>query len=453
MRPMHGREQPHAESGFAIVEVLISGMIAVIAATGIFALMQTSIHSAGDQRNRTQAYALAQEDQARMRAMRIPAFKTMSTLPRPVTIEGTKYEITSKATYVNDQTGLASCGNGTSTADYIKISSEVTWANMSPTPPTVIRSIIAPPSGTLNPKAGTLTVRAERATVGQYVSALTLSGTGTAGTFSGSTDTSGCAVFTEQPEGSYTMTISSGTSGLVNKDGEGLPANKTITVNPETTTTVDLYYDLAGKIPVTFKTTNYGGTQVAAKNEHLIAFNTEMKTAKVFGTGSKQTTLEATSLFPFTSTYTVYGGACTENNPISPTASPQMTAAAANVTAPAGSASATQSLLLPSLLVNAKRNGTATDGMAVKITDTECKVGGNYVTRNMTTSTQPPSPASGATAGRLEETGLPYGKYTVCVSSSISGTTRRESKTVELETATTSVSFEVTSSDSSGSCP
>ena len=96
---------------------------------------------------------------------------------------------------------------------------------MRQTPPTVISSIISPPSGTLNPKAGTLTVRAERAVAGQYVYALGLSGTGTP-TISGSTDAAGCAVFPEQPEGNYTMTISSGTTGLVDKDGVGLPANK-----------------------------------------------------------------------------------------------------------------------------------------------------------------------------------------------------------------------------------
>ena len=45
-----------------------------------------------------------------------------------MTIDGVKYTVFSTASYVNDQTGLASCGNGTASADYIKISSEVTWA-------------------------------------------------------------------------------------------------------------------------------------------------------------------------------------------------------------------------------------------------------------------------------------------------------------------------------------
>ena len=451
MRPRHGREQLHAESGFALIEVLISGMIAVVAATGIFALMQASIHSAGDQRNRTQAFALAQEDQARLRASRIPSLKNLNQ-SRPVVVDGLTYTVKSKAEYVNDSTGLLSCGNGTSSADYIKISSEVTWPNMSPTPATTLRSIISPPSGSLNPKAGTLTVRAERALTGQYVNALELNGTGS-GTFSGSTDSSGCAVFPEQAEGAYTMAISSGTSGLVNKDGEGLPANKTITVNPETTTTVDLYYDLGGKIPVTFKRTNYSSSQVAAKTEKLIVFHPEMKTSKVVGTaGSLQEKLEATSLFPFTSTYALYAGACTTNNPVGSGASPTMPSATVNVLAPAGGTAATQSLVLPSLLLNAKRNGTATDGLTVRVYDADCEVSGSPVIRTYTTSTQPPSPASGATAGRLAETALPYGDYWVCVQASISGTTRREYQEAALKTATTTKNFEITSGDSSGAC-
>ena len=41
-----GRTSPSPEAGFALIEVLISGVIAVIAATGIMALMQSSVHSA-----------------------------------------------------------------------------------------------------------------------------------------------------------------------------------------------------------------------------------------------------------------------------------------------------------------------------------------------------------------------------------------------------------------------
>jgi Tfp pilus assembly protein PilV len=444
MLPKPGREIPHAESGFALIEVLISGLIAVVAATGVLALMQSSIHQAGEQRNRTQAYALAQEDQARMRTMRIPALKSYEGEQKPV-IDGVQYVVKSKSNFVNDVSGLLSCGNGTSSADYITISSEVTWPNMSPTPPTVIKSIISPPSGSLNPKAGTLTIRAEKAVVGTYLNALELSGTGPS-PFTGSTEANGCAVFPEQLEGTYQMEISGGTN-LVDKNGVGLPFTKTVTVNPETTTPVTLYYDTAGKIsPITFKTAPYSGsTAIVQKNEQAVVFNSEMQSAKTVGTvGSRVSSLEATSLFPFTTTYSVYGGGCTANNPM--LNAPTNSAAVTNVTVPAGGSIAA-AVTLPALLLTVKKNNTATNGITVKFKD-------NNATCPAATWTQPTVTMS-STAGRLAEPGLPYGNYTVCASTLVAtGNTRKITETFDIKAATTVKEWNITtSSPETGACP
>src|SRR5690242_8945049 len=68
-----------AEDGFAIVEVLISGVVAVIAVAGVMMLLGATTKTAADQRNHTVSYSIAQEDQARMRTMRIPTLKTLAT--------------------------------------------------------------------------------------------------------------------------------------------------------------------------------------------------------------------------------------------------------------------------------------------------------------------------------------------------------------------------------------
>jgi Tfp pilus assembly protein PilV len=53
-----------SEAGFALIEVLISGLIAVVVAAAVMALFATAERSAADQRQRTQAYGVAQDDQA-----------------------------------------------------------------------------------------------------------------------------------------------------------------------------------------------------------------------------------------------------------------------------------------------------------------------------------------------------------------------------------------------------
>lgn len=449
MRDSRRRSTVPNEAGFALIEVLVSGIVAVIAAVGVMALMTASVHSAGDQRNRSTAYGLAQEDQARLRAMRIPSLKNLNQT-REVTVDGLKYTVKSTAAYVNDVTGVLSCGTGTSTADYVKVSSEVTWPNMSPIPPQVIKGIIAPPSGSLNPHAGTLTVSAENAS-GAHLAGISVSGTGTAGSFSGTTDSNGCLVLPEVAEGTYTTTINGGSGNYVNKDGEALPETRSVTVNPEATTTLNLYYDAFGTVPITFKTTTYGGSQVANKAENLIAFNTEMTTAKVFGTvGTRVSSINATPLYPFTTGDSFYAGACSTNNP-------GTGSAIVSLVVPAGATTATQTLVLPSLLLTVKKEGSTYSGAPVKVVDTQCTVGGQRITRNFTTDT----------SGHLPEPGLPWSTYEVCASAVLTETfwnsfksrwetrevTKHETHTWEVHsTSGTTQEINLTTSDLAGAC-
>src|SRR5262245_20556547 len=196
---------PSEEGGFALIEVLISGLIAVIIAGAVMTLLQSSARSAADSRKRSQAYAVAQEDQARMRAMKVPSLHKYSQT-RTVTVGGIPYTVESSAKYINDTSGSdPACGSGNSSVDYVKISSKVTWPKMRTGQATTIQGLIAPPSGTLNPKAGTLVVQAANA-AGTATAGIGVSGSG-AGTFSGTTTSSGCVIFLEQASGEYTMSV------------------------------------------------------------------------------------------------------------------------------------------------------------------------------------------------------------------------------------------------------
>ena len=169
------RPQPDDQAGFAIVEVLIAAVFAIGIAGALFGLLNATARSSAEERHRSQAYALAQEDQARMRALRIPVLNNLNQ-NRSVAFNGTTYTVNSRAFFVNDTTGTTSCGTNSS-ADYVRIGSTVTWPTMGSRPPAEIQSIVAPPVGSRDPDAGTLTVTAINA-AGQPLPGVGVSGNG-----------------------------------------------------------------------------------------------------------------------------------------------------------------------------------------------------------------------------------------------------------------------------------
>lgn len=448
MTPARSPTPAPDEAGFALIEVLISGLIAVVVAAAVMALFATTERSAADQRQRTQAYGVAQEDQARMRGMKVPSLYKY-TASNPVEVGGTTYTVTSTGKYINDVTGDdLTCGTGSATVDYVKISSKVTWPGMRAGEEATIQSLIAPPNGTLNPNAGTLSIVATNSR-GNPISGVGLSGTG-AGTISGSTSAAGCAIFLEQAAGEYTLSLTGLASSLVDQDGNA-PAARKIKVTPEVTNTVNLLYDSPGKVPIKFETRNYSSSLSASSASSFIAFNVGMSTAKLFGSaeGTPFATKTAEPLFPFTSADVFYAGACTTNDP-------QTGTARASVLVPVGATAETQTIVLPSLWLTVKTDGNLANGAEVKITDTACETGGHGIRRSYTTNS----------SGRLSNPGLPWSAYNVCAAGTVVtardwrgnptsyGTVHETDEKFEIHNVNgTSDEIALTKEDPGGGCP
>ena len=177
----------------------------------------------------------------------------------------------------------------------------------------VSASLVAPPNGSISANSGGLAIAVEDAdNVG--IPGVGISGSG-AGSFTGTTGSTGCVIFGNLPAGTYTVTVSGVASGLVDRDGNA-PGPVTTSVVGESTNTLVLQYDDPGDIPVTFRTRNYSNQLVASAADSIVVFNTGLSVARVFGTvGSQQTTLTAAPMFPFTSDYAVYAGTCEGDNP------------------------------------------------------------------------------------------------------------------------------------------
>ena len=238
------RLDPRDQSGIALIETLVAAILLVIVSVGVFSAFDAATRSSAEERHRARAHALAQSDLSRMRTMRISDLSNLNQT-RTVNQDGQTYTIHSLAEYQTDATGTQSCEAGTASADYIKISSSVTWSSIGTRPPVVAATLVAPPNGSISADSGSLAIQVvDSQDIG--VAGIGLAGSG-AGSFSGSTGANGCAIFGNLPEGDYTLTLSGFASGLVDKDGNP-PGSITTSVVGESTNTVVLQYDSPGEI-------------------------------------------------------------------------------------------------------------------------------------------------------------------------------------------------------------
>ncbi|MGV1049244.1 MAG: type IV pilus modification PilV family protein [Solirubrobacterales bacterium] len=453
MRNAPAKSAPSAEQGFALLEVMVSAAVLLIASVGVIGLIRTTTHASGEERHGSEAYAVAQEDQARLRSMRLEVLNHYHQI-REVPLNGTIFTVESDGVFVNDKTSKVSCSGNDISADYVQVTSKVTWPGMSNSEAAKIESIVSPTSQSMEGGHGTLTISATNEK-GEPMGGLVLSGLGAV---SVATNAEGCASFPDLVAGSnnYTLESSGAAANLVTKDGSS--SEKTLVgVESNRAKKVSLLYDHPGTMVVEFKY-RVGSSSAFEKAtaDSIVAFNSNMQQGKVAGTpgGSRLTEVKATTLFPFVSPYSVYAGSCASNNPNpSGETNPPGAAAIGSVRVPANEIAAPVTIQLPALELVVNKGGTALSGAKVTLTDRNCKEAkGNLVKRVYTTNQKgmPSSSASGAA-----ELGLPWGVYEICASANISGSNRRKkisSATVQNLTAATVATIDLGSGTESGEC-
>jgi Tfp pilus assembly protein PilV len=439
MDPHRGRPTPPAEGGFALIEVMVSALIAVMVTGAVIGLLNSTGRAGAEERHKSQAFSVAQEDQARLRATRITELNS-ATKPRTVTLNGTPYTVTSTATFVSDKTGTTNCSGTNVSADYVKLGSKVTWPSMRSATPIALESIVSPVSGSLDPNHGNLAITVNNAAL-QKVSGAGFTGTGT-GSFAGSTDSNGCVLFGGLPAGNYTVTPALGAE-YVDFNGKSPSATPiSVTVSSGSTFPLVREYDKGGSVAVGFQVRNSSGVVVPSTADSIIAFNSGMTTAATFGTpgGTPVGSITASPLFPFTAADSFYAGSCTTNSPA---------AGAASVKVPSGG-STTATVQLPALYLTVKNSSGNTAekaglaGAKVTVTDTKCSVGSTAVKRTFTTNS----------TGNLPDPGLPSSIYELCASASISGTVRKTTGSATVNSLTgTSLTMTLSTGSTTGACP
>ncbi len=383
-----------------IVEVLVAAVVVVTAGLATMTAVDAASHSGAEERHHAQAAGVAQQDQARMQSMRIADLANLNQT-RTVTVGGNNYTVQSRGDFVTDDTGTASCDSNAS-ADYIKITSTVSWASKGSRPPVVAESIVTPPAGSIDADHGALAIEVDDATA-TGIQGIDVNGTGPS-SFHGTTSALGCVLVGDIFAGDYTITASGLAAGLVDVDGNA-PGPVHTSVVGQSTNTLGLQYDRPGSLTIDF-TTMIAGILTTTKADSVMVFNTGMTAAKKFGTvGSPVASITASSLFPFSSPDTVYAGACSGDNPnpgdLDPPPVPQ--AIASTLVPPGGSGNAT--IQLPSLNLKVLGAGSLPIlGAHVVVTDTVCGT-----KRTLTTSV----------LGLLTNPGLPYGTYDICADNGV----------------------------------
>ena len=317
------------EAGFTVIEVLMSAfLVALIAAATATALVATAFTRA-DERHRTQAGEIAEQDQERLRGLSSEQLNGLDQ-NRIVDLDGTPYQVNSTATFLNSSGG-ASCGSpGSGAAAYFRIVSTVDWnANTVPgsganrEPPVIAESIITPPVG------GILLAQVEDQT-GAGLAGVTVSANGP-DYAAGVTDSSGCTDLAALGAGTYTVTFTD--AGYVDPNGDPSPVSGSATVTATGTsrpTTNPVTLGLAGTINAKFMAAGNAGNLSGQQANALSWFGNGTSTRMVDYATNTPPSTPATlipasgtiGLFPFMFTgpsysgnYQVWAGPCQQMEP------------------------------------------------------------------------------------------------------------------------------------------
>lgn len=390
----------HEESGFGLIEVVVSSMLLVLVASGVYLGLDAASATSGVNKHRTMAAAIAQQDQDRMRAM---AVSELSNYHGTSTsrVGAVTYTVRSNASWVTDKTGTPGCASEVdprflpsegssagSAAHYLRIASSVTWPSMRVQPVT-IESIVAPPAGSFGTNLGSLAVHV-RDRNGDGVAGVSVALAGPQSDVA-LTNAQGCVLWGYLPIGDYFVTLTK--QGYVDKDGVAQPRKETDVVG-EGTMTVAFDYDLGGYVQANFETLA-GGVPTPASWPDFSAVNARLALPMVTfdGGGAPVASIRSAAVFPFTDPYGVFAGRCSGARPAD--ADVQLALVEPGGTTPVA-------VRLPPIELQALSGGSPVAGAVARFTATGSGCNG---TTTRTTGRD----------GFLTERGLPYGTYAVCV--------------------------------------
>jgi Tfp pilus assembly protein PilV len=392
------RRELAAEAGDTLIEVLISAVLVVLVVVATLTGLNNTNRATSIDRARSQADALAQQDEDQLRSEPIVKLSELSRSHTAIE-NGTEYTITSTAEYISDATSTSSCNSTNPSANYLQTTSKVTWPSLGVAKPVVESGIISPSPGS------TLIVQATEA--GAPVQGASVAVTGSPSSTL-ETSSNGCAIFAVLP-GSYEINVSK--AGYVDQNGypnskEDSSVTHSVYLTAENASKQAYALGQAGKLQV-----NFTNGLSATEGDTFVAYNSAMTAFRQFGTvATYNTTVSSpTTMFPFpaTSPYTVYAGTCEADLPSA--LLPSNTNPTVQV--PAGGTGIV-SVTAPPVNIKVMSGtgpGAATEGTVVT-TAKGYTVDSGCGTKRSIASTP---------SGSLPHPSLPFGHYSMCLESGV----------------------------------
>ena len=210
-----------SQRGFTLIEVLVSALITTLIATAVAGALITNTDIIANQNSRSQAETLAEQDQERLKGLSAEQLDNLSQTYN-VTVGGATYTISSKAWYLSTSNGQSCTTAGGASATYFKTISTVTRTNAQGKTATLAtdESVITPPAG------GSLLAQFHDQTASP-LSGVSLAAAGPEND-TGTSDTSGCVIFSALDSGTYNLTYTD--LGYVDPNGNASPITDTATV-------------------------------------------------------------------------------------------------------------------------------------------------------------------------------------------------------------------------------
>jgi hypothetical protein len=435
------RARARTQDGSFLVEAMVSAMIIVMVGLGVMKTLDRGTRLGGEQKVQAVAGNVAQSEIERIRGMPVSQQSNLRD-ERTATVGGVTYSISSRANWVNDTSGDATCTTTGARADYMKLETVVTWPGMSGRKPVTLESLISPGVRAFNSDQGSLAVKISDRN-GDGVAGV-LRGLSGGASDSDTTNDSGCVMWGYLPSAaSYTLSFSR-PPDYVRPDGSQSVSAPVAVVGGQTSN-YELQFDRGGRINAQFVTKR-------TTNGTLFASNPQKAHVTNAASGAVSSDFDVTSgggtsdlLFPFANNaYTIHADSCaltevptTVPTPVpAPPFGPAAPSAVSALVEPGTTTSKT--VQLPALNLKVRSNGVFKAGLKLRVT-TPC--GTVYDRETIST-------------GEIDDPGFPYASttapLTICASDGSNHETTTRGNTNYNVTALT---ITLTSTDPVGDCP
>jgi hypothetical protein len=395
------------DDGVTLMEVMIAfTLLMVLSATvagGLLAVQKSAFRS----KERSAAANLAAREIEITRnvfhssdtapATLMAAGDTTNANPLPgqtgaLVVDNVPYTVKREIAWLVTGTGVSACDGGSIvTYPSVSVHVQVTWPNMGNVKPIVSDTVLTPPKNVLNASSAYIAVKVLDRD-GQPNEGRLVTAAGPSGTTTDTTGPDGCATFVLGAAGTYTMSLTEGSSGFVSFNGA---TSQTATVTAGSLTVRSFSYDLGVRLNATLKPPtgfNLPTTAIPATigNSGILPS----------GVASFPTTAGSAAIgpvWPFASGYSTWAGSCSDSDPALNGGRPA-------AVIPAKGSTTSVNAALQGLAITLVKNGNPVNApvTATYAGTGSCPAGDSVI--NLGTS-----------AGGVLNTSLPYGNWTISV--------------------------------------